>query len=299
MYAVIDIGSNTIRLSLYKKVDDSIDPILHKKNMVGLAGYITKEGELSEKGLDRAIRVLSVYQQILSNIEVKEVFIFATASLRNVSNTKEIIAMIRSATGFRVDVITGEQEAMYDYIAATHFMELDDGLLIDIGGGSTELVFYKDSQVQKALSLPIGSLSLYSKTVKDILPTEKENIKIRKDINLELEKIDYDDKCKVICGIGGTIRGAKKLNNELFNLPTTNRKIYTDNLRKMFSQLADDRKFAVQKIIKSSPDRIHTIMPGMAILDMIAKKYSSDQIVVSRYGVREGYLYSKLFMEDR
>ncbi len=207
--------------------------------------------------------------------------------------------MIRSATGFRVEVITGEQEAMYDYIAATHFMELDDGVLVDIGGGSTELVFYKDGHVEKALSMPIGSLNLYSNNVKDILPSEKEIVKIKKVIAGELEKVDYEGCCKMICGIGGTIRGAKKLNNELYNLPTSNRKIYSDNLHKMFLQLADDRKFAVQKIIKASPDRIHTIMPGMAILDMIAKKYKSDQIVVSRYGVREGYLYSKLFLEDR
>ncbi len=296
MYGVIDIGSNTIRLSLYKKTNNSIVPMLHKKNMTGLANYVTKDGELSEKGLNKAIRVLAVSKEILSNLEVKDVFIFATASFRNVKNTKEILRSVTEATGYEVDIISGEQEAMYDYVAASHFMDLSDGLLVDIGGGSTELVFYADGKVKKALSMPIGSLNLYSNFVKDIFPTAKELQKIEEKIKSELDNADFQDTCKNICGIGGTIRSAKRLNNEMFDLSDKNKVISTSNINKMLEDFTTDRKLAVQKIIKFAPDRIHTIIPGMIILNMISKKYCSESILVSDNGIREGYLYSKLFL---
>ncbi len=299
MYGVIDIGSNTIRLSVYKKTDTTIRPMLHKKNMAGLAGYVTKEGNLSEKGLNKAIRVLSLYRQILDNIDVRDVFVFATASLRNIGNTNETLTAIEDSTGFKIDLVSGEQEALYDHIAVTKFMDMHEGMLVDIGGGSTELVFYQGGKVNTAISMPIGSLSLYSNYVSDILPTKKEIEKIEKAIKKELKKVDYEGECPAVCGIGGTVRGARKLHNEFKELNSSNRNIDIQSLQIMLNTLIEDRSVAIEKIIKTSPDRIHTIIPGLMILNAVCKKYDIQSVSVAEYGVREGYLYSKLFLEER
>ncbi len=297
MYGIIDIGSNTIRLSVYEKTNTSLRPLFHKKTMAGLAGYVDGKGNLSNEGMERAAHILAQYRDILENIQVKEVFVFATASLRNIGNTAQALSFIHSQTGFAVDLVSGEQEALYDYVANTHFMHLGgEGVLVDIGGGSTELVFYRDGKVEKALSMPIGSLSLYSRFVKDILPCEKELEKIRDCVKDELKKVDFKDTREAICGIGGSIRGARKLCNSVFDLPDNMRTMQAVEVHKLLDVLADDRKLATQKILKIVPDRIHTLLPGMTILSQIARRYDSKTIMVSQVGVREGYLYSKLFL---
>lgn len=299
MYGVIDIGSNTIRLSLYKKTNLSIKLMFNKKIMAGLAGHIDKNGNLSEKGINKAIDVLRSYKQILEEIDVKEVFVFATASLRNINNTKESVKTISEQTGFDIDLVSGKQEAIYDFIGATHFLKLDKGILVDIGGGSTELVFYRNGLIQKAISIPIGSLSLYTKYVKNILPTKKEICRIKKKINKELKNVDMlEGPYYILCGVGGTIRGTCKLFNEINNIASDNRSIDIKKLNDMLNHFSDEKKYAAQKIIKNIPDRVHTIIPGMTILELVSEKCNSEEIIVSDYGIRDGYLYTKLFLED-
>jgi len=299
VYGIIDIGANTIRLSIYKKTETSFRLMLNKKSLAGLAGYVDKQGNLSQKGIKKAAQSLNVFRQILENIGVEQVFVFATASLRNIENSKEALEELNGLSGFDIDLISGEQEAIYDFIGVTHGLNLQDGIIIDIGGGSTELVFYKNKQIQKALSMPIGSLSLYTKHVRDILPTEEELSDMKDAIKNELKKLQPEEGTQIICGVGGTVRGACKLNNEVFNFPPDNKVFEVKNLQNILNRFSNDRAYSVKKIIKIVPDRIHTIIPGMTILENVARKYGSEKIIVSEYGVREGYLYTKLFVEGK
>ncbi len=300
MYGVIDIGSNTVRLSVFKKTDTGITSMLHAKSTAGLASYVDKKGNLTENGIKRAIEVLSQFRNTLSNIEVKEIFVFATASLRNVANTAEAIHQIESSTGFKIDLVSGEDEALYDFTAVTHYMKIETGLMVDIGGGSTELVFYRDKNLRKALSAPIGSLNSYMRNVKDVLPSDSEVDKIREDIKKAIEHTTVKHNYDIICGVGGTVRSSYKLYTNLFKVKEEKggtKEFTTEQLSLMIKMLLKDRKLAVEKIIKSAPDRIHTIIPGMIILETIANHYNMDKIAVCDYGIREGYLYSKLFSE--
>lgn len=299
MYGIIDIGSNTIRLSIYKQTETSFELMLNKKIMAGLAGFVEKDGCLSEDGINKAITSLLHFKKILTYIQVQEVFVFATASLRNVTNTDEAIRTIEETTGFTIDLVSGKQEAIYDFVGATHFMDLKDGLLVDIGGGSTELVVCKDGKIQVALSLPFGSLNLYSNHVSDIIPTEKEMSKIKRVVEQELSRIKISGNYKIICGIGGSIRGTRRLCNAVFGTtPEQGKTIHTKQVTELLEKFSENRKKAISRTIKTLPDRIHTIIPGMIILETIAKKYDSKQIIASDYGVREGYLYTKLFGEE-
>lgn len=298
MYGVIDIGSNTMRLSVYKKTENSIKLMFYEKNMAGLASYVDKENNLSEKGIVKAVGVLHSFKKILESIETVDVFVFATAALRNINNSQEAIDVINEATGYRIELISGEQEAIYDFIGTTLFMDLQDGIMVDIGGGSTELVFYRDKKVEKAVSLPIGSLNLYTKYVKDVFPTKKEITKIKSEVKDELKQIEIFGSYPVICGVGGSIRAVRKLNNDIYNVQLPNRTIEVKNLKDITFKFLESRLFALEKIIKLIPERIHTIIPGMLILMVIARYYQSDSIIVSKHGNREGYLYTKLFSED-
>lgn len=297
MYGVIDIGSNTIRLSVYKVEEGAIKLLFNKKDVAGLAGYVDEKHRLSQRGIKKAINVVESFKTILKNIDVKEVFIFATASLRNVINTMEAVNLIKEKTGYKIRVISGKEEAMYDYYGAMKNVSIDEGILVDIGGGSTEIVLYKNKEVLATTSLPFGSLNIYSQYISELIPTKKE-VKVIKDvINNELEKLNFTCEgidSKTICGVGGTARAMCKLNNDFYDMPNENHTVERKNLKNILETLDNDHKDTLLKILRVTPDRIHTIVPGMLILLCVAKHFKCKEIVISEYGVREGYLFDVL-----
>lgn len=300
MYAVIDIGSNTIRLNIYEYKNNELYLMLSKKITAGLAGYVNRNGNLTKKGANVAVERLKEFKIILNHIDVKEVYTFATASLRNVNNSKKVTRFIEEKTNLNIDLISGEEEATLDYVGASMILTLDNGLLIDIGGGSTELVLYEKGEIKKATSLPIGSLSLYNKYVEEFLPTEKEVLKINKKVLKHLQKMDdyiFPNHTELICGVGGTVRATRKLCNDLFNPSECNKQIEVQNLKEVFNLYLNESHEFIKTIIKVAPDRLHTILPGMIILDTVANYYNSKVIEVSDFGIREGYLYTMINKE--
>lgn len=300
MYGVIDIGSNTIRLVIYRLIDGQIQPMLNKKYAAGLAGYVNKKNCLKEEGIERAAEIMAEIRQITENIGVDEVYPFATASLRNIDNGDAALNRIREQCGWEVRVLTGNEEAVFDYYGAIQSIQMESGLLVDVGGGSTELVFYREKEVIGTESLPIGSLNLYNRFVEGILPTEKERKLMEKEIRRQLEKVRLPEERLVfnpICGVGGTARATLKLYNHLTKTFRDNRQYEVEAVGKILKMLEEQSKKLIQRILQTAPERIHTLIPGMMILQAVAETYDSRQIITSSYGVREGYLY--YLLEER
>ncbi|MFZ7120094.1 MAG: phosphatase [Eubacteriaceae bacterium] len=295
IYALIDMGSNTIRLNIYKCKGSDVNLLFTTKDSAGLVGYV-KDGVLSQKGINKACNVLNKFNELIKNFEIDQLKIFATASLRNINNTEDVLKFIEKKTGLRVDVISGEDEAVFDFIGATKVVNVKDGVLIDIGGGSTELVAFEDGKIIHALSIPIGSLKLYKRYVSHLFPKKKEMKKIKKMVYYELDKIKKMDikPYKIICGVGGSVRAARKLNNAIFELPDIDAPIKVKNLNKILNLLSRNYKESLDIILQVVPDRIHTIIPGLIILNVISEFFKSESIIVSNSGVREGYLYGKV-----
>lgn len=297
LYGIIDVGSNTIRLNIYAYNEKQVQSLLHKKTMAGLAGYVT-DGYLSSKGIKIACSTISDYKNILLNFNIKNIYAFATASLRNIINTDEVVRNIYEETGLSVDVISGEEEATLGYKGAALHFNIETGLYIDIGGGSTELVTFENRQITRAVSLPIGSLSMYSKHVKKLFPKNEELTAIKENVVQELYKIQTNEKQQfsTICGVGGTIRATKKLYENLFSEQPAD-VFQTHNIQDLLQSIHTADKKMLRRVLQTVPDRVHTIVPGMIILDIIAHHYGSKKMTVSTFGVREGYLYTKVLKE--
>lgn len=288
MYGIIDIGSNTIRLVLYDVQDGRIRPMLNKKITAGLAGYV-KKGRMTEKGIKKLIEVLTEFSEILPYIQIKEIFCLATASLRNIENTDEVCTAVKIQCGFDIIVLSGEEEALYDYYGAMQSVNEPAGVVIDIGGGSTEFVFYMENSISKILSIPIGSLTAYSAYVKDIIPTAKERKEIESAMESAMSEI-FEKSPDVICGVGGSIRAAVKVYNEIFpTLPKGRVQISS-----LASLLKVRKDILAKAILKTAPERIHTFVPGLVLLCTIARKWNIKELTVSTSGVKEGFLTEKL-----
>ena len=296
MYSVIDIGSNTIRLTVYHLLENGeIQPVFHEKSVAGLAGYVTKDGRMSEEGIQKAVEVLNHFQEILRRLRLNNIHAFATASLRNITNTEKAVDKIRQKSGLSIQVLSGKEEAVLDYVGATYLVPLQTGLVLDIGGGSTELTFFDKEGIQAAFSLPIGSLNLYNKYVTRVFPNEEEKKKLKNVIKKELSKADLPKtSCSLICGVGGTIRATGRLANDQLKLPPTNKCLRPAKVAQILQEFDGTSKDSLRQVLRVMPERLHTIIPGMIILNCVCQEFSAKEIHISDYGVREGYLISKI-----
>lgn len=292
MYGIIDIGSNTMRLSCYRVVEKELIPTFHKKNMAGLAGYVDDDNCLSKKGIKRAIDTLEDFKKLIMCVGLDKLYVIATASIRNVDNTEKVVKEIFDKTGIEVEILSGKQEAMYDFQGATYCCDSESGLVVDIGGGSTELVCFDNHRVEDANSIPVGSLNCFSKFVDGLFPTEEEEEDIRAFVRKHLDKLKIA-KQKIILGVGGTNRACMKLYNDYYDCESDNTIMESDKITELLQTIVGDEKTGMKRILKIVPDRIHTIIPGMIVIDEINQYCKCKKIQLSAGGVREGYMVEK------
>lgn len=296
---IVDVGSNTIRLSIYHWEGQKFKLLMNKKEMAGLAGYI-KNGLLSDSGILVACRVLAGFKALLNNFNIADLHVFGTASLRNIVNTEEALETIEAVTGVKVEVLSGADEAAFSFLGATVGGGAPgSGLLADVGGGSTELVAYRDGVITSGCSLPMGSLSLFTKHVSGLFPTKEERKAIRAEVEEELEKAKTAGlRCGHLTGVGGTFRAAAKLCNDLSGTDPDNKVIPADEIYALYKGLKKSDRDTLRQILRSVPDRVHTILPGLAILKEILDAYQVSTVTVSACGVREGYLLQRVMGVD-
>ena len=292
---IVDLGSNTIRLSIYHWEGRQFKLLMNKKEMAGLAGYI-KDGVLSDRGILVACQVLAGFKALLENFDIRDIHVFATASLRNIVNTEDAVDTICSVTGLPVEVVSGSDEAAFSFLGATVGGGAPaTGLLADIGGGSTELVAYENGVITSGCSLPMGSLSLFTRHVSGLFPTREERHAIRDEVEAELERAKTQGiRCTHLTGVGGTIRAAAKLCNDLSGADQSNRSIPAEEIRALYKDLKKGDQATLRQILRIVPDRVHTILPGLAILNAVLKSYEVETVLVSPCGVREGYLLRRV-----
>ena len=281
-FAVVDLGSNTIRMTLYDVQEQGgFQALFSEKRMAGLVNYI-RSGSLTREGIEVACSVLRGFQRLLAQFGPVPMHVFATASLRNIRNTEEVLAAIRENTGLEVEVLSGELEARYGCIGAMLTCPLAGGAVFDIGGGSTEIVRLENGKIVSAQSLDIGSLNLYNRYVSELWPSRPEIDELTSAVRKKLRKADLPKKpSPFICGIGGTARAVLKIANQYLEKPESNR-------------LLNRKNTARKLILKHCPDRVHTILPGVIVMTTVTHKLCKEQLYISRYGVREGYLCQKL-----
>lgn len=253
--AVIDIGSNSVRLTLYQIDGRSFKIIFREKIMAGLAGYV-EDGALSSEGIKCACDALFEFRHTLQTLNIRKTAVFATASLRNISNTEEALSEIESATGFTVEVISGEEEARLGYIGAIQELHISDGAFVDVGGASTEVVIFEGGEAQTTVSFGLGSLSLYRRCVKKILPGSGSLKRIRAALQADIDekKILPQGKHSPLICVGGTARAALKLAVKYFDLPENCHSITASQLEQLCNVLCRADRKAVDLILQTEAE---------------------------------------------
>lgn len=296
IYAVIDIGSNTVRLSVYKIYEDYVVNLFNEKEQASLKSYVSN-GVLSEKGIDRLIETLKKFKLVVDNFDdIDKVHPFATATIREVANRYEILKRVKKELGLEIEIISGEEEAKLAFLGASSSVEVSHGVLTDIGGGSSEVVIIDQNKVVKSGSLSIGSLSAFNDYVSGLFVSKDEKKIIDNEVKnlLQANKL-YKEDHDLLCAVGGSARASLKFYNEYYKEDSYNTSMQADKFNSMIKEVIDrEPRLILDAILEVKPDRVHTLLPGMIILNRISKYFNAKEISISQTGVREGYVYNKL-----
>ncbi|MCI9129991.1 MAG: exopolyphosphatase [Eggerthellaceae bacterium] len=302
-YSVIDTGSNTVRLVAYdvragkgaKGRDKLFTDAVNEKKTPGLATYV-EDGVFSEAGIAKTSDVLQRLLEIAENVDSKKTRIFATAVLRNCTNSAEAVAEIEERIGKKIDVLSAEEEAHLGYVGATCTGDVGDGTLIDIGGGSTELTRMTPDGDRLNVSLGQGSVSSYSDFVSLVLPTAAEIKAIAKAFGKKLKTLEDADAYsgRVMYGIGGSARAVSKMGALMFGGGVKPKVVTADQLESVFRLLGDDPGAFAHMAVRAVPDRLHSLIPGCTILRACMQAFGAEELRICKYGVREGYLLDRM-----
>ncbi len=299
---IIDLGSNTIRLVIYKWEGGSLQKIYNVKKETRAISYV-EDGMLSDVGIKAVYLSLRELVMIAQAFDVDDLRIFATASLRNITNGKQARESVEKDLKLKIDLLSGEEEALFGFDGAKRSTILPrKGVSVDIGGGSTEITYFANGVPINHISLPMGSLNMYLKHIKNIVPTAKEHEKMRADIQKQLAQVDWLTKLNVdnLIGIGGSARAILKIYLAQTGIEEGiyDTIIPTSEISHTSMMTEGKKSAGVKLLLKAVPDRLTTALPGSMIMDEIARNLKAKNFILSRYGVREGYLFNRVLTKE-
>lgn len=299
-YAVIDLGSNTIRLVVYEETNAEFHALFTQKFTAGLAAYL-QDGMMTPEGIRLICTTLQRCKMLLKEFTPCTTLAFSTAPLRNIRNTQEAIDQIYAETGYSVDVLTGLEEAYLDYYGVQRELPVESGLLFDIGGGSTEVLTFAHDGTGVIESVPIGSLNLSKKHIAKLFPDKKERDAIRLQVqkSLKRHKLNHLPPYETLCGIGGTARTVLQLLQAMNVILPAQRTFTAEQFRKLKKFLWKKDSAAMELLTQYCPDRLHTIFSGILILETLILQSRCTTVYVCKYGVREGYLRRYLMQQKK
>ncbi len=249
---------------------------------------------LSADGIIRVTDAIRSFQATARAIGIEQVHCFATAGVRAIKNADELLEKVERDTGVRIMIISGDEEARLDFLGALRPDGVNVGLVVDMGGGSTEIVRFKDTALENIVSLPFGSLSLYRKFVTKILPKKPERAEIAQFVQNQFGALDWlSESGEHMVLIGGTGRAIARLHRGQNGREEENLHGYAfdaEDFERLLYYIRHNKQSAIHSIFRVVPERIHTIIPGLIALDALCKTAGVKTVSISSTGVREGYL---------
>ena len=292
-YGIVDIGSNTIRFKIYDYMNGKVRHSVSNKKTAGLIAF-KKHGKLNKAGIHVLVNTLKKFNKHMEELGVDEAYYFATASLRNIDNTEEVLDIVKNKLNINIHVLSPDDEATLSFeIIKEKDLYGNDGVLIDVGGGSSEINVFKNKTPIDDVSLPIGSLVMYQEYVSLMFPDENEKNLIEKRVHEEIKNSGIKKRNReVMTGVGGSVRSIKRLLIYLNMIEHHTKLIPISLLDDLLNELRHNTKEDYNKVLQIKAERIHTLIPGLIIVKTIAEYFDVKYLHVTNYSIREGVLNS-------
>jgi len=295
--AVIDIGSNTIRLVVYAGWPRAPLPIYNEKSRVKLGACLAGNGEIDKTTMKKALAALARFETLARTMQVNSLRVVATAATREAKNGHELVEKA-AALGINVEVLDGDAEATAAGYGVLSDNPLANGYVGDLGGGSLELIRISDGKLGARVSLPLGTLRhdiLTGKSPKQITQM------LRNDIAKTMGKRAFPMETGLpFYMIGGSWRSFARLHMHATGYPLTILSNYEmlPEVPETLAPLVQDRDALIQSNVVAA-GRIAELPGAAALLGGIVGLLKPRKLVTSIYGLREGLLYEQLTPAER
>ncbi len=294
--AAVDLGSNSFHMVVARAQDGPPIIVDRLREMVRLAAGLTASGDLDDESQDRALACLRRFGQRLRDMHADQVRVVGTNTLRRARNAEPFLAAAEEALGHPVEVISGMEEARLIYLGVSHHVDRREGrdLVIDIGGGSTELIVGEGYEPRQLESLSIGCVELSQLNFGNGKLSEKRFERARLAVRLELRPIVAKFRrlgwARAI-GSSGTVRAVGEIAHEL---GLVERGVSAAAAEEIIRRIVAARRVEALELPGLSPDRAPVLPGGIAILAEVMQTLGVEQIEISDGALREGLLYDML-----
>jgi len=306
--AVIDLGSNSWRLVVFtfvsggwwKRTDELYET-------VRISAGMGADNRLQENAIDRGLETLSVFARFLRAGELgpADVHAIATSAIREAVNRAEFLARAAACTdGFAIEVISGADEARRGYIAAVNTSTLNDGCVLELGGGSVQLIEVQERRAGAMSSLELGAVRLTERFLASAKPAAKSDLrKLRKHVREQLSALDWlDARGQRVVGIGGAVRNLAAAAQHAGGQPDIGVQGYTitrETLRELVGQLAALPSAERGSLPGIKPGRGDIILAAAATIEAVLEVSDATGIEATEAGLREGVFLARELLAGR
>ncbi|PWU66861.1 Ppx/GppA family phosphatase [Gracilibacillus dipsosauri] len=300
-YAIIDIGSNTMRLVIYlREKGGRLKEVENVKAVARLRTFLDTNNQLTNAGIDKLIMTLLSFKHVLATYDLKEIVCVATATIRQAENQQDIQAIVKEKTNLHMRILSEKEEAFYGFLAVVNSTSIETGITVDIGGGSTEVTYFRKRELVESHSFPFGALTLKEFFQKDI-PTYEELEKLHHFLSKEFHHLPWLVGKEVpLIAIGGSARNLVQIEQNLKKYPLAGLhqyKMYDTDIQTVSHYLTSRNKEELLKVEGLSKDRADIIIPAIEVFHTLYQTIQADCFILSRKGLRDGVFFEQLSKE--
>ncbi|MBO7377344.1 MAG: Ppx/GppA family phosphatase [Clostridia bacterium] len=296
---IIDLGSNSARLVIVELLGDGHFIVIDQlKESVRLGKDMERDGFLKPARIAETIKTLRMFRKLCDAYEIERIIAVATAAVRRAKNQRSFLDEVAATCGIKLRVLSAEEEATSVYKGVINTMDIPKGIILEIGGGSTKIVYYNRRNLLAYETLPFGSVTLSELFGGDGLSPQEQTERVEEFFTEQLKQIEWlstvDPETQMI-GVGGSFRTVAKINKMIRKSPLSlihNYVIPTEEYTEIYTKIRGmdlDKKKRIRGISSSRAD----ILPAaMAIANAFINYFKMEKFTVSACGLREGIMFN-------
>ncbi|MCC7090043.1 MAG: Ppx/GppA family phosphatase, partial [Dehalococcoidia bacterium] len=292
--AVIDVGSNSIRLLVARALSPLAFEVIDEERFDARLGEGQEGGNLTPGGIDRGLRALAIMAQVAASFSPTVTIAVGTEALRRSPNAHEFIERVREQTGVRVRVLSGYDEAFCGFLGVVNSTSLRDGRLLDIGGGSLELMRVAGRRLVDVQSVPLGAIYARERYLKSDPAVPREVRALRKAVR---QNLSAGDPHPVLFGTGGAVRNLARIARlrrsyplrRLHGIELSRREVH--RLATALSRVSSEERRRVPGVGSNRADMLHA---AAIVIDEVMEMTGAASLQVAGQGLREGLVWQEL-----
>lgn len=297
--AIIDLGSNNARLVIVNILDGGYFVVLDElKESVRLGQDMERDGFLKPARVAQTIKTLKMFRRLCDSYKVDKIIAVGTAAVRRAKNQRSFLDEVQVTCGIKIKVLSAEEEARYVYQGVINSMDIPKGLILEIGGGSTKIIYYNRRNIIAFETLPFGAVTLTDLFSADNMQPEEQALKIEEFFAEQLDKIswlkDIEPDVRLI-GVGGSFRNIGKISRKVKKYPLEMAHNYVlpteefSNIYDMIKVLDIDKKMKIRGL---SSGRADILPSALAQVKAFVDKMGFNEMTISGCGLREGIMFN-------